>query len=153
MSSLGELLAAEADAVAGFVRLLSEEQEALKSANADLLAPILERKNAAVPTLAELARRRGGALAALGFSGAQTKTDDWLATRPDLAACRQHWQRLQSLAAEARELNRLNGELIRLRMSHNAQLLEALLAANRMELYGADGQTSSVAARRIIDSA
>ena len=41
------------------------------------------------------------------------------------------------------ELNRLNGELIHLRMSHNAQMLEVLLAANRQDLYGADGQTSA----------
>lgn len=153
MSSLADILAAEADAVSAFVRLLQEEQEALKSASADLLPPLLERKNASAPVLAELSRRRSGALAALGFSGTHAEAGVWLAARPAEALARKHWQRLQALAAEARELNRLNGELIRLRMGHNAQLLEALLAANRQELYGADGQTSSIAAHRIIDSA
>ena len=48
---------------------------------------------------------------------------NWPANPPGDRATEATWKQLQELAAEARELNRLNGELIHLRMSHNAQML------------------------------
>lgn len=153
MPRLADILAAEADAVSAFVFLLNQEQEALKTGNADALPAIIEKKIAAATQIGPISSARNAELASVGLSGNQVGMEKWLETRPGETNARKAWQQLTALVAEARELNRLNGELIRLRMSHNAQMLEILLAANRQDLYGADGQTSAVTTRRIIDSA
>ena len=52
---------------------------------------------------------------------------------------RDAWNSLMSLAGQAHEVNRANGELIQIRMQHNAQALEALLGSNAsLALYGPD---------------
>lgn len=155
MPSLADVLAAEAGAASAFVRLLETEQEALKAGNADALQAIIENKTSAAGELGALAAARNAILAAAGLPDDRAGTEAWLAANANDGSARAAWDKLLDLAAEARELNRLNGELIRLRMSHNAQMLQSLLAANRQEfdLYGADGQASTTAARRIIDSA
>lgn len=153
MPSLREWLATEADAVSAFVFLLREEQEALTSGNADVLPGIVGKKATASAHLASISAARNAELASQGYASDKAGMVNWLARHAQDQSTEAAWKRLQELAAEARELNRLNGELIHLRMSHNAQMLEVLLAANRQDLYGADGQTSATTTRRIIDSA
>jgi flagella synthesis protein FlgN len=154
MPTLAGIIAAEADVVSAFVLLLEEEQEALKLGNAELLPEIVERKAATVGKLAPISAARNAALAHAGFAADRAGIEAWLKKNPADKAVQQHWEKLQALAAEAKELNRVNGELIRLRMHNNAEILESLLAkANRQDLYSADGQTASAAPRRIIDSA
>lgn len=153
MPSLADILAAEAGAVSAFVSLLEQEQEALKAGDADALPAIVDQKAAAARQLAPISASRNTELARCGLSGDRDGMLAWLDKHPQDGAARRHWETLQALAAEARELNRVNGELIRMRMNHNAQMLETLLASNRQDFYGADGQTSASAARRIIDSA
>lgn len=154
MPSLADIIAAEADLVSAFVRLLDEEQEALKLGKADLLPGIVERKAVATGKLAPISATRNAELSRAGLKPDRAGVEAWLEKHPTDKLVRQHWQKLQSLAAEAKELNRVNGELIRLRMQNNAQVLEILLsAANRQDLYSADGQAAPSANRRIIDSA
>lgn len=154
MPSLADIIAAEADVVSAFVLLLQEEQGALKEGHADELAGIIERKSATAQKLAPLSIARNATLAHAGLAPDRDGIEAWLNRQPADKAVRQNWEKLQALAAEARELNRLNGELIRLRMQHNAQALEALLShASRQDLYSADGQAAAAAPRRIIDSA
>ncbi|MFC5303335.1 flagella synthesis protein FlgN [Azospira restricta] len=154
MPALADVIAAEADVVSAFVALLKEEQEVLKTGSADALPALVDRKTATVQQLAPLTAARNGELARAGFAADRPGIDAWLAKNPGDRNVRQQWQKLQALAAEARELNRVNGELIRLRMHNNAQALETLLAASqRQDLYGADGQATQAAPRRIIDSA
>jgi flagellar biosynthesis protein FlgN len=154
MPTLAEIIATEADVVSAFVLLLKEEQEALKLGHAELLPEIVARKAATVGKLAPISAARNAALAQAQLAADRAGIEAWLEKNPADKAVSLHWENLQSLAAEARELNRLNGELIRLRMHHNAEILECLLAkSNRQDLYSADGQTAPAAARRIIDSA
>ena len=152
-SELAEILKAEADAVSAFVFLLGEEQAALKQGDADALPSIIERKAAATARLGPLSAARNALLDKAGLSRDRSGMEAWLRQYPGNIAVKDHWQRLLELAAEAQELNRLNGELIHLRMGHNAQMLEALRAANRQDLYGADGQATLGTPRRVIDSA
>ncbi|HOG02801.1 MAG TPA: flagellar protein FlgN, partial [Accumulibacter sp.] len=78
----------------------------------------------------------------------------WLADHPDESDAGTAWTLLLSLATQARELNRVNGGLIQLRMHHNAQALEVLLGGNgALALYGPDGQNAAPSARRISDRA
>lgn len=154
MPSLAEILKAEADIVSAFVLLLKEEQEILKDGRAEALPGVLERKTEAVRKLNPVSTTRNLELARNGLPADRPGMDAWLEKNPAAKDVRQSWEKLQGLAAEAQELNRVNGELIRMRMQNNSQALEALLsAANAVQLYGADGQTSSATGRRIIDSA
>lgn len=154
MPSLADIIAEEADLVSAFVLLLKEEQEALKLGKADLLPGIVERKAAATGRLAPISLARNSELSRAGLKPDRAGVEAWLEKQPTDNLARQYWQKLQSLAAEAKELNRLNGELIRLRMQNNAQALEILLSnANRQDLYSADGQAAPATSRRIIDSA
>lgn len=154
MPVLADIIAAEADVVSAFVLLLQEEQDVLKNGNPDALPPIVEKKTAATQQLAQLSSSRNVELRRAGYAADRSGVAAWMAKNPADQALRQQWERLQSLAEEAKELNRVNGELIRVRIQNNSQALEALLAAaNRQDLYGADGQAAQTATRRIIDSA
>ncbi len=154
MPSLAEVIAAEAGVVTAFVALLKEEQEVLTAGNADALPGIAERKTATAQQLTPLAAARNAELSRQGLAADRAGMEAWLASHPGDRTVKQSWEKLQALTAEAKELNRLNGELIRLRMQHNTQLLETLLAAtHRQDLYGADGQAAQATSRRIIDSA
>lgn len=154
MPSLAEIIAAEADLVSAFVLLLNEEQDALKLGKADLLPGIVERKAAITGELAPVSAARNAELGRTGLMQDRAGVEAWLEKQPTDKLVRQHWQKLLSLAAEAKELNRVNGELIRLRMQNNTQVLEILLStANRQDLYSADGQAAPATTRRIIDSA
>lgn len=154
MPALAIIIAAEADLVSAFVLLLKEEQDALKAGNADALPAIVERKTATVRKLAPVSTARNAELARAGFAADRAGIDAWLSKRPMDKDVRLQWNKLQTLAAEAKELNRVNGELIRIHMQSNAQALETLLASsNRQELYSADGLAASATTRRINDSA
>jgi len=154
MPSLADIIAAEADVVSAFVRLLNEEQGLLQAGDVEALMELVERKTATMRQLAPLSTARNSTLASAGLAADRAGVEAWLSRHPADRPVRQHWDRLQTLAAEAKELNRVNGELIRLRMQNNAQALEVLLSASsRQDLYGADGQSAQMTSRRIIDSA
>lgn len=154
MPNLADIVAAEAALVSGFIRLLEEEQALLKHGDAEALPDVVERKTAKARELAAASGERNRLLNAAGLAADRAGIEGWLTHHPDDAAVRKEWEHLQFLAAEARELNRVNGELIQLRLQNNAQSLEVLLAAaNRQDLYGADGQAAQATTRRIIDSA
>lgn len=154
MPTLAGIIAAEAEVVSAFVLLLREEQAALKAGKADALEDIVARKMAATQKLTPLSAARNRELAGTGLAADRPGVEAWLQQHPGDREVGPQWARLQALAGEAGELNRSNGELIRLLMQNNAQALETLLAAaSRQDLYSADGQTTPAAIRRIIDSA
>lgn len=154
MAALADIIAAEAEVVATFVGLLKEEQDILQSGNADALPAIVERKTATVLKLSPITAARNAELARAGIATNRTGIETWASGLAPDDVVRSCWLKLQALAEEARELNRVNGQLIQLRMQTNTQALETLLAAaNRQDLYGADGQAATGATRRIIDSA
>lgn len=150
---LAAAIDAEAAAVRSFSGLLQLEQQALRDGETDALPEIVERKSSAAAALTACAAARNALLASRGFPGDRPGIDAWLRAHADDGAVRSSWATLLALAAEARELNRLNGELIRLRVQHNAQALEALLGASRpLQLYGPDGQTATLGGGRLRDA-
>lgn len=154
MEVLADILAAEADAVSAFCLLLGEEQELLKKGAADALPEIVSRKNAAIGRLTPCSDKRNQWLAAAGLPQDRLGMEQWLATHPNDKATPSAWARLQQLAAEAKELNRLNGELIRIQLANNARSLESLQAGSEQQgLYGANGHAAGSTGSRIIDSA
>jgi flagella synthesis protein FlgN len=144
-------IADEADALQQFVDLLKVEQTALYNGSTDDLLEYAEQKSRLALRLEALAAQRSSALAALGVASDRAGIDAWCARHTKTAG--NDWSRLLSLASEARELNRLNGELIQIRLQYNTKALEALQGGkSSLDLYGPDGQSTSPAHRRINDA-
>lgn len=149
-SALQQTMLAEAQAVEGFVDLLKLEQSSLCRGDTDKLPGYAEQKLKFAAQLNELAARRNAALTAQGFGSDRVGADAWCAQHPEEEAATRAWTAVLALAGEARELNRLNGELIRVRMQYNAKALEALRGgATSLDLYGPDGQATTPGRRRI----
>lgn len=144
---------AEALAVEGFVDLLKLEQSSLSRGDTDKLPGYAEQKLKFADQLNELAAQRNAALTAQGFGSDRAGADAWCAKHPEEEPATRAWAAVLALAGEARELNRLNGELIRLRMQYNAKALEALRgSASSLDLYGPDGQATTPGRQRINQS-
>ena len=144
----------EIAALQRFCTLLEREQQMLGKGEIDALLQLVQEKNELAAALAAVAKQRAEALAAEGLAADRAGVVAWLAAHPSARGARTDWSLLLSLATRARELNRVNGELIQLRMQHNALALEALLGTtNPLGLYGSDGQSSLPSGHRISDRA
>ncbi len=144
-------MAEEISAIRRFIAVLEDEQQILATGDIDRLMPLAEQKSQLATRLSDLAERRQRALNAAGKSPVTMAT--WLAGIADPAPGKV-WQTLLDLAAQARELNTVNGKLIAERMRYNQQALTVLLAAgDKAALYGPDGQTRVAGGGRTLGSA
>ena len=141
---LANLLAAlteEHTAVRSFVALLQQEQRMLTENSIDTLTMLAEQKSAHAAKINQVAQTRHRLLQAIIPELTAAHILDWLKTN-----CKEGmklWQDIRILADQASELNRINGELIQIKLRHNQQLLVALSrAVNQANLYGPNGQTS-----------
>lgn len=138
----------EAKVVVEFVQVLKQEQEALVTGQTDRIVPLADAKNTFCQQLDRFGRHRLMLIGAAGMtSGESLKI--WLSQQAQ--AVRDAWSALISLAREAQDLNRQNGQLISNRMQANSQALNVLLAAaDRASLYGPDGQPHTRGGGRIL---
>lgn len=172
-----ELLAQTVAELTRFVQLLSDEQAALVSAQTDLLPGLAEQKSALATRLAELEAQRAARLAADGFATDRQSLEAWFrqgersahpTSRPativqntgvatlDAQALDAQALLFQffALAAQAKEKNELNGQLINAHLQQNQQALNALLGASaEVSTYSADGQQKSNTGKRPLGSA
>ena len=145
---------AEVAAVRRFVGLLEREQNILSHGDVDQLLEFLPEKNGLTAELTALANQRSQALTAEGLTADPAGVAAWFAAHPMATSARAAWSLLLPLARQAHELNRVNGQLIQLRMQHNTQALEALLGStNALGLYGPNGQNTPASRNRISDNA
>jgi len=152
-SSLLRVVTAELDIVQRFVSLLGVEQAALSSGDTDQLPELIEQKNLTANQLGTLAKERNTVLAAQGYAADRAGIEAWCEHYPRHTDVAEAWKKTISLASEARELNNINGKLITLRMQYNAKALEALRGgSNSLDLYGPDGQSTSLGRIRIDDA-
>ena len=148
-----KVVAEEADFVERFVRLLEEEKALLTEGRTEALAAAIEKKEALAAELDALARQRGDYLAAGGFSPDRAGMESWSASHPGQTEVLAAWNRSLSLAARAKELNRVNGQLIRLHLRHTGEALEILLRKeDPLDLYGPDGRATASGDQRIDDA-
>lgn len=146
MSAHASLINALRAEITGFEQLcgiLEAERSALLSADADRLLILSDAKSKVVEQLADLAQARTDALHTLGLDTRMPDLGARLATRREAESERitASWQELLAAANRAQSLNRSNGELLSVRMTHNRAALEALnAAARRHSVYGPDGQ-------------
>ncbi|EXI92228.1 MAG: FlgN protein [Candidatus Accumulibacter sp. BA-94] len=149
-----QLFEEEVAVVRRFVSLLEREQRLLIEGDGDDLPALLLKKNELTARLAGIAEQRRLALAAEGLGADRDGVAGWFAAHPGEDGARTAWAELLPLATQARELNRLNGEVIQLRLQSNTQAIEALLGSSgALGLYGPDGQSMPGNGGRISDSA
>jgi flagella synthesis protein FlgN len=178
-SVMHELLAQTVAELTRFVQLLSDEQTALVSAQTDQLPKLTEQKSALATRLAELEAQRAALLDAEGFPTDRQALEAWFrkeGERPAGSALQDqrtitqtaeatasYAQTLNSqallfqffaLAAQAKEKNELNGQLINAHLQQNKQALNALLGASAdVSTYSEDGQQKSSVGKRPLGSA
>ena len=129
----------EQAALDGFIDLLRQEQAALVAANMEKLQSLSELKQKHSELLNGMAQQRVAMLERAGFKSDAAGVAAWLSTQP--ASVGESWKKLLESAQVAQQLNQTNGKLIQTHMQHNQQALAALMsAANRADVYGADGQ-------------
>ena len=146
---LAPTLAREREAIVRFIELLELEQDALRHGKTDGLAELAARKDEVAVDLERQAGQRRSLLAANGLTTDRQGTDAWCAQHPE-ATDTAVWREILTLAGRARELQRVNGELIDLHLHYTAQALEVLQGSARsLDLYGPDGQSTSTGAQRI----
>lgn len=150
MHDLAYLIGQESAALEQLIAALQDEQAVLKEGRADELAAVVERKNRQLEALSRLGRRRNELLAAAGHAPDRAGVAAWgQATGQSGLATG-----FLALADEARELNRLNGQLIALRLQTTQAALTALAPGQAsLGLYGPSGKTSFSTGYRLIDSA
>ena len=150
MDSLAFAIGQEEAELKGFVAALTEEQGALTSGNTDLLSGIINKKNKNIETLARLGHQRNLLLKTRGFPDDREGLEAW--------AKAANQQTLVSgflyFVDEAKELNRLNGQLIAMRLTSTQTALAALAPerAAGQGLYGPKGQTKFTTGYRLIDT-
>lgn len=134
-------LLAERDGTAEFVNLLVNEQAVLRDGASELLETLSRNKAKMAQRLSELALLRARFLELQGHSPDATGMQSWVRRHPQDAAAATAWRSLQSLAAQARALNQVNGALIELQLRHHQRTLAALgKACGAPMLYGPQGQ-------------
>lgn len=152
---LDRLIDAEANLLQAFVGLLQREQDALTQGDLDALQPLAADKTSGAQRLARCAQERNLLLAAAHLPMDRAGMDAFLAGRSANDPTTRRWDRLLELAAQASELNRVNGTLIQTRLQHNQQALSALLRHTDapLGLYGPDGHSQGITGSRTLASA
>lgn len=142
-SFLARRLGDEIALVRDLIAVLKREQEALNAGDADGIAAAGEAKAALLRQLGRLSTERNLALAREGYAKDRAGLDAFMGRHADSQGLAQVRDRLMTIAAEADELNRINGKLIRLRLAHNQKSLAFLLGAGEgSSTYGPDGRSS-----------
>lgn len=144
-------VAAERDGVAAFVALLEQEQKSLQDGQIDALTGFADEKAALIVRLGQIGDLRNQLLAAAGWPADKAGLQAWAATAPEAATAAEG---LLAIAAEAKELNRLNGQLIAMHLQRTQSALAILTRSQAGSgLYGPNGQTTARTGYRFIDSA
>lgn len=132
-------LGAERAALFDFVALLQREQGMLAENLTDQLVALSEQKSKKALLLNQLGETRRTLLQNNIPQLSVTAIQAWLKTHSPAGLLA--WQEVLSLAAQAQQLNNINGELIQMKLRHNQQALSVLSnAVNKANLYGPDGQ-------------
>ncbi len=141
---ISQLFDQDAKQLSNLVSLLQKEQASLVDMDIDAIEHILDDKSALIQKIAESSKLRHAALAKAGFDADENGMANWIrANERDHGA----WEKFQANLETAKELNRVNGQVINQHFKRNQQAFNQLQgkpANNNAGLYGANGQTASV---------
>lgn len=128
------------------VSMLSKEQDALVSIDIDEVESILDQKSKLIQTIANATKVRHKALAQAGYDANENGMVAWLRAN-DSKPMHAQWDAFQQQLAQAKELNRVNGQVINQHFKRNQQLISQLqgkaVNAGAGGVYGPNGQTTS----------
>ena len=132
-------LTSERDALRAFITLLENEQQALLTQDSEQLLNLAEAKTQATNNLIALSNTRRRLI---NPNAENLDTSAWILK--NAPSCHDIWNEIRELATRAHNLNKINGDVIQLKLRSNQQALTALLSAseNIAGLYGRDGQPS-----------
>ena len=148
-----DAVARESECIAAFAKLLESEKTLLTDGTIEGVASLIEEKEALTSRLDALARQRGDYLANNGLSPDRAGMAAWLSAHPDQTEAAAAWNRTLGLATQAKETNRLNGQLIQMHQQFTGQALDILTRRESpLNLYGPDGRTASPGDRQINDA-
>lgn len=154
MSDLTSLLKQELALVERFVETLGAEQAALKAGKPDALPAIGASKTQQVDELNAITGERNKLLLQAGCQPDREGMRTWLGRNRNDREALGAWSRLIKKAAEAQELNRVNGVLIAMHLQNTNDALIALHRQNQQTtLYDRGGLATGFTGSRIIDSA
>lgn len=139
--ALAEVLEHESRHIAQLIDLLKEERGDLIEAPSERINHIAAEKLNRIQALDTYAAKRGSLLAQLGFAqSADGMASAVAASGPLRERMQALWTRVAERAVAARDLNDLNGTLIRARLSNvQGRLAQLQRSAGGEALYGADG--------------
>ncbi len=145
-TALAAKLAVESAAWQALLNVMTEEERALVSGEADLLPKLNASKLEQLHTLSNLARARHTELVAAGHTPDHGGMDTWLARQGNVDQ-QNRWQHLCDMEKQAQALNARIGSLIDMRLNATRQALNVLVQAAKSQgsLYDQAGQ--SVAGR------
>jgi flagellar biosynthesis/type III secretory pathway chaperone len=123
--------ASELETLDAFIPLLQQEREALVSGNADLLAPLMTRKNMLLQSLSECGEARARVLKDAGVAATAEDIRQFVASHPEGARI---WEKVLASARRASEINTANAHLTNQRLAGIGRALVALTGA-RPGLY------------------
>ncbi|MBS0346763.1 MAG: flagellar protein FlgN [Proteobacteria bacterium] len=148
---LAVLIGEERDGLQKFIALLRQEEALLIAGKIDTLTTLAEEKTVLYRTLQRLSDDRTVMFSRVGARVSNENIRLALGSLPDALAS---WDDVIALATEAKERNRVNGQLIRDRLQNNQQALTTLLsAAEHPQIYGQDGQSRPTGGGRHLGSA
>lgn len=133
-------LLAERATLSSFVDILETEQRVLLTEHTEQLQTLADSKIQIVHELSDLIKKRRNKLSSLGINIETGSMEVWLQTHATSSL--PVWRDIRQLVERAQQLNHANGELIKTRLRHNQQALNALhkAAHSANGLYGPDGQ-------------
>ena len=147
---LAQLIQDELRGMRGFVALLEREEALLVHSQIDALALLAEEKTALYRALQRLSDDRLAMFARVGAKVTNENIRIVLAGNPEALTA---WSEVVALADQAKERNRVNGQLITQRLQNNQQALITLLAAaEHPQIYGPDGQSRPTGGSRHLGS-
>jgi flagella synthesis protein FlgN len=135
-SEIKTQLTEERTALRAFIGLLEREQQILLSPDTEPLLDLATEKTRAAEALTALVKKRPQYI-----SAEPGKIEAWL--RSNAAIALDVWKDIQNMGLQAQQTNKINGELIQVRMRYNQQAVQALLGASEQTagLYDPKGKT------------
>lgn len=129
------------------VTLLEREQTSLINMDIDVVESILDEKSTLIQRISESSKRRHAELAKAGFDANENGMATWIRSQVQ-EKDHQTWQAFQVQLEQAKELNRVNGQMINQHFKRNQATLNQLQGnkggAVSNSMYGPNGQTASL---------
>lgn len=129
--------------VTQLLELLGREQKSLIQSKINEIEKLIDLKASLLQQINLVAKNRYAALAERNFEANENGMLQWVIQQSN-QVIKDNWDEFQITLSKAKEMNRLNGELISRHFNHNKQMLNRLRSTfEPNNMYGKNGQTNS----------